>query len=540
MVRSLSDTCLSCIEKQLAVIKGLRTKLPTYYKELLLERLCHHDLFSDDYLPYITYGLFCDSLRHVSLSRCSQVTDRCLLRLAEARCLLEVLKIDRCEKVTDAGILAVTTGQTELRTLELVHLPHLTAKGLFQVSSTKLQRLNLKGCSSMTTEGVVSVCRKNPLIKYLKLVDCPKIDSTVVPAVATSLGESLEEILADFKTTTEESISYLAQHCPNLAKMNLCGCTNIGKAELIKLVQGCTKLKSLDLSYCNRLCKMPESEALWVLPQSLSELSLCGLLVEDENVFVECIQRLNTLRSLRVCGVAALNDKTLQQILHYVGENLLDLDISGGAFANLTDEGLKAIAQYCVNLQKLSLSMLRDVTCVTLTPLLEDSRASQITELHLSNKNIDLGVLFKVAEGCHNIEVLDLAGLVIVTDQLLHTVACNCPHLHKLSIKGCRQVTDTGVCELAQCCPLHSLNMSGIGTLTDKCIFTLANSKPYLEEIYLNGCAHISPVAVAYLTDCCVNRLYVQHRTPNAVPNQLMAKNLDTGEFCRADLLPSS
>jgi hypothetical protein len=36
--------------------------------------------------------------------------------------------------------------------------------------------------------------------------------------------------------------------------------------------------------------------------------------------------------------------------------------------------------------------------------------------------------------------------------------------------------------------------------------------------------------------DCCIARLYVQHIIPNHHPDQLMAKNLDTGEFCRAPL----
>ena len=29
----------------------------------------------------------------------------------------------------------------------------------------------------------------------------------------------------------------------------------------------------------------------------------------------------------------------------------------------------------------------------------------------------------------------------------------------------------------------------------------------------------------------------MEHRVPNVDPDQVMAKNLDTGEFCRADLL---
>ena len=64
----------------------------------------------------------------------------------------------------------------------------------------------------------------------------------------------------------------------------------------------------------------------------------------------------------------------------------------------------------------------------------------------------------------------------------------------------CFQITDSGVCELVRHCPIKSLVLSGIHNLTDKCIFALANSRPQLEEIYLNGCAQITPAAVRYLS----------------------------------------
>lgn len=62
------------------------------------------------------------------------------------------------------------------------------------------------------------------------------------------------------------------------------------------------------------------------------------------------------------------------------------------------------------------------------------------------------------------------------------------------------QVTDTGVCELARCCNLESLVLSGLSNVTDLSIFALANSCHYLKEIFMNGCSNISPVAVRYLT----------------------------------------
>ena len=39
------------------------------------------------------------------------------------------------------------------------------------------------------------------------------------------------------------------------------------------------------------------------------------------------------------------------------------------------------------------------------------------------------------------------------------------------------------------------------------------------------------------LQDCTIPRLFVNHATPNVSADQLMARNLDTGQFCRADLL---
>ena len=41
--------------------------------------------------------------------------------------------------------------------------------------------------------------------------------------------------------------------------------------------------------------------------------------------------------------------------------------------------------------------------------------------------------------------------------------------------------------------------VAGIHNLTDSSIFALANTCHYLEEIYLNGCAQVSPTAVRYL-----------------------------------------
>lgn len=83
---------------------------------------------------------------------------------------------------------------------------------------------------------------------------------------------------------------------------------------VFQLSQNCQDLQHLDLSYCNGLKGYPDNEYLWTLTTSLTSLSLCGVLLDDETLFVECIQRLKRLKSIRLSGVPALNDDTFVKV----------------------------------------------------------------------------------------------------------------------------------------------------------------------------------------------------------------------------------
>ena len=84
-----------------------------------------------------------------------------------------------------------------------------------------------------------------------------------------------------------------------------------------QLSQSCQNLENLDLSYCNGLGSHPHNEYFWTLPTSLTNLSLCGVLLNDETLFVECLQRLKRLKRVRLSGVTALNDSTFSQVWYF-------------------------------------------------------------------------------------------------------------------------------------------------------------------------------------------------------------------------------
>jgi hypothetical protein len=281
------------------------------------------------------------------------------------------------------------------------------------------------------------------------------------------------------------------------------------------------------------------------LPRSLTTLSLYRPNIKDSNLLVESLSSLRNLAQLSLYCVECLDDKTLIRLLEQIGPQLTLLNLGGYmALPNrLSDESVKYIVKFCPNLTSICFDLFSSTaTLESFHSLFDTSEiAAKYEAISLSAcRQVSPNLLLKIALNCSNLRKLDLSGLnQLVSDSLLKSVALTMPKLESLDVKGCKNVTDESVCLLAiNCSHLHVIVLAGICLLTDKCIFAIANHLQFsLHEIYLSGCSRISSVAVRYLSDCCVNRLYFEHKVPNADPNQLMAKNLDTGDFVRVDKL---
>lgn len=88
-----------------------------------------------------------------------------------------------------------------------------------------------------------------------------------------------------------------------------------------------------------------------------------------------------------------------------MGEDLTFLDLSGGVMGKLTDEGLKSVPKYCMNLEHLAISLLSEVTGLTLIPLLKDSsRALKFKKLNLSCRKVRIQILAYNTDITHCIE----------------------------------------------------------------------------------------------------------------------------------------
>jgi len=71
-------------------------------------------------------------------------------------------------------------------------------------------------------------------------------------------------------------------------------------------------LCNVDLSFCTRLTRC---DVMIDMPLTVRILSLCGLQLIDAAGLADAVRRLTNLKVIRLCGVPAVTDDSLEQVL---------------------------------------------------------------------------------------------------------------------------------------------------------------------------------------------------------------------------------
>lgn len=545
MSKSLAELCMFCIANNLQNINRVGTFLSKTDNEVLLELLCDHDMFTANNLPHVTYQLVTPRLENIAFRYSSQVNDALLQSIALSGCKLKSFILKVCRQVSDKGLSSLLKTQTKLEFLHIkldsVHIS-LTDKCLTTLHSPKLASVKLEALDQVTNNGIITLAKNCPYICELMVPRCNSLMDICFQTVSTLLKGRLEvlDISGVHLLTDLTLVAIGSGTCPHLRELKLDGCTMISGVGLLQVTQGCPQLSSLDIGYCYRILKDGTSlVGATAFPTNLTELTLHGVQMSAE-LLTKLASKLPYIKVLSLCGVMSVDDDTLDTICLAVGRTLTSLDLSGCSV--LTDAGLAAISKHCQVIESLKVSFCPNITGQKLKPLFLCPRRGPDFRTFVANgcKKFSVDVISEIAARCPSLCNLRVAGMKGVDDQVLTALAENCCQLSCISIKGCGLVTDVGICELARMCPVEEIVVSGVPSLTDRSVFALANCcTSTLKELYASGCSMITQAAINYLKDCCLKRIFVEHRTPNVDPEQVMAKNLDTGEFCRADLLLS-
>jgi len=285
------------------------------------------------------------TVRAISLSGCSRLTDRGLALVARRCHLLQELEIQACPLVTNGGLLDLTSRCHHLNHLDVQACPMVSAVGLAAGESTRhlaiqyldlsdcphvddtslrlvvescpqLQFLYLRRCASLSDAGLRAIASYCLLLRELSVSDCPNISDNGLSELGR-LGPSLRYLsVAKCDLLTDSGVRTLARHCYRLRYLNLRGCEQVSDSAVDWLSKSCSRLRSLDLGKC--------------------DVSDLGLKLLSENC--------PNLKKLSVKSCALVTDAGVEAVSRYC-RGLQHLNIQDVAGVSL--QGYRAVRAHC-------------------------------------------------------------------------------------------------------------------------------------------------------------------------------------------------
>ncbi|XWS60019.1 hypothetical protein CRYUN_Cryun08bG0172400 [Craigia yunnanensis] len=272
-----------------------------------------------------TIGNWCVSLRELSLSKCSGVTDEGLSSVVKKHKDLRKLDITCCRKITDVSIAHVTN------------------------SCNSLCSLRMESCTLVSREAFVLIGQRCHLLEELDLTD-NEIDDKGLKYISRCSKLSYLK-LGICLNITDEGLIHISRGCSKLLELDLYRSAEITDLGILAIAQGCPGLEMINIAYCKD-----------ITDRSLLSLSKCS--------------RLKTLESRRCSLITSLGLTAIA-----VGcKELTKLDIK--KCQNIDDAGMLPLAHFSQNLRQINLSH-TSVTDIGLLSLASISCLQNITILHL-------------------------------------------------------------------------------------------------------------------------------------------------------------
>nr|XP_016469956.1 PREDICTED: uncharacterized protein LOC107792277 [Nicotiana tabacum] len=225
----------------------------------------------------------------------------------------------------------------------------------------------------------------------------------------------------------------------------------------------------------------------------------------DEEKFTKTFEACDTsnlvVLQLDQCG-RCMPDYILLATLARCPNNLPALTtLSLKGACRLSDSGLTAIISAAPCLRSMNLSQCSLLTCDGIS-CLSDSLGSVLRELYLDDcEAIDPMLILPALLKLEHLEVLSVAGIQTVCDAFIKEfVTHRGQSLREIVLKGCMQLTDCSLKEIAQSCPgLRAIDLSNLRKLTDSAIGHLATGCRAVDKLKLCRNAFSDEAVAAYV-----------------------------------------
>ncbi|XP_051917664.1 F-box/LRR-repeat protein 2 [Hippocampus zosterae] len=384
-----------------------------------------------------------------------------------------------------------------------------------QVQGLALEELFLQSCKELTDYSVEVMVKHQPGLQKLDISGCTELTSRAVVAIARGLSFLTDLYLSRDWKITETGLADLVS-VPSLRSLDLSECLHIGGAEMTKGLSRChaerAQLEKLNLRSCTYMRDEAVFSLTQVLGSSLRELDLTSCV----NVTDLSVRAIATyLQGLVVLRLGWCKEVTDWGLLGMVEASVCVLDEDKEdkgprftcTFGNMgffkpprlpfeerpklvTPDDLKQF-KLQAGASLLALRRLRELNlsaCCKLT----DSSITQVVRfadlqcLSLSSlPNITDASLLAVARHCRALTSLDLSHCAHISDR---GVAQAAPFLHRLqhfSLSACNHITDQSLLLLARHCQrLKTLDVSKCNKMSGITVDHLQSQLPFLENVH--------------------------------------------------------
>ncbi|RLN91523.1 hypothetical protein BBJ28_00013204 [Nothophytophthora sp. Chile5] len=428
-------------------------------------------------------------LTSLNLDGCDHVTDAGVALLLKKTKRLERLRLDRCVFVSDAAMVPlVKTCGTQLRVLSLRHCRRVTdstVKELFSSQPRLLEELSLSFCVDVTDASMEFLCsvpsffgnravNTYPHLTKLDISGCSSLTSLSCGWIAAScpLLQSLKA--ARCLGLADKGLLALASLL-RLEELDLSGCTGFTDAGFdrffrtdgtnpnvtLPITYAIKPLKTLTLSDCPNISEKTLLAVLGTCSKSLATLNLSrSATATQSSVLVRLVKACRSLLELRLVGYVGVSRAMLTHLVSY-NKVLRVLDLRD--CVNVDDLALYPLL-VLQSLQELYLSGCHKLSSRGLQNLPGGLTRFELRG-HAEDKLNDVCCRI-LSDRIRNVEHLDVSGSLGVTPAGLAAIWSKCRFLRFLNVFQCPLVQASDLIKLLR--SRYPLNPYGLEVIIDE------------------------------------------------------------------------
>ncbi|NWT66579.1 FBXL4 protein, partial [Prunella himalayana] len=201
----------------------------------------------------------------------------------------------------------------------------------------------------------------------------------------------------------------------------------------------------------------------------------------------------------------AISVSGFSRFLKVCGSELVRLELSCGHFLNETC--LEVITEMCPNLQELNLS-----SCDKIPPQAFNhiAKVGSLKRLILYRTKVEQTALLSILNFCSELQHLSLGSCVMIEDYdlIASMMGAKCKKLRSLDLWRCKNITESGIAELASGCQLlEELDLGWCPTLQSStgCFTNLARKLPNLQKLFLTANRSVCDTDIEELAANCTH-----------------------------------